>query len=586
MEATSGLGGHSKEDNSPKELSPRLYSSEKNSEHGASTPRLHSCENNSQQEPSPRLHSEENSQAVTPRLSSSEVTSPHELVDDACPSMKSTQGPGETPTENSSESSASTRTWSLRGFRCCFFSKAVQVCCCKSGPLQVEPPQDGNKIAAVEGCGARTELAEGVSDFPPHAALSSGGARVIMASGGNGRLVTVFNIANGLLGTGLLVVPNAFRQCGWATALIFLAMAALSSGSAVLIIRCMSRAEARVPPWRRKGGEPVDWPLIGQAALGRPGRLLVQCIWVTGLYLKQVFCLVLNGQNLSILFPRASSSLLVGVSGLAAFGALYVPAKFDECFSFMGIAVTALIAAAVLTSGSQMPERPAASEYQVFDPSPFVTVATTALFCCQMHSAIPSIYLSMKPESKRCFWKVSVLSFGSAFAVYMLVGAAGYFFFAGSTQENVAKNIALDLHMEPIPNLGFLRLVLAALIVVKTQVTFPMFCWPLLHAASAALKSRGCSSRSSPLLLKLSFLVLTTLPAIFLAQQMLAVLSLCSAIVATSTAIIFPTAFYMLLFKDRLKAWHFLLLGALFACGVYLQVTGTARAISRIVQGA
>eukprot|EP00449_Zooxanthella_nutricula_P043202 CAMPEP_0198604780 /NCGR_PEP_ID=MMETSP1462-20131121/153637_1 /TAXON_ID=1333877 /ORGANISM="Brandtodinium nutriculum, Strain RCC3387" /LENGTH=85 /DNA_ID=CAMNT_0044336569 /DNA_START=20 /DNA_END=274 /DNA_ORIENTATION=- len=82
----------------------------------------------------------------------------------------------------------------------------------------------------------------------------------------------------------------------------------------ILIARCLDRAAELVPEEARHG-EAVDWPLIGQAAAGRPGRLAVGAIFFVDLVTSCVFWQVISGSCLELVFPGLDERCLLVAAG-------------------------------------------------------------------------------------------------------------------------------------------------------------------------------------------------------------------------------------------------------------------------------
>lgn len=398
---------------------------------------------------------------------------------------------------------------------------------------------------------------------------------------GPGGLATLFNLTGAILGAGILSMPYAFKIAGLATILVVVALGAMTAYTAVLIPRCLERAMKVVPAHERRG-EPLDWPLIGYAALGSAGRRLVNAVFLAELFFILMAFLVVNGSNAQLLLPDASRSTLIGASGAFSCVLLFVPFRVFSYFFLVGHVALGTTVASMVVSGLHLPELPDSSDYELVRWQGLPQTVGIILFCNVAHGTIPSIY--MPCGCKRHFSQVTQVSFAMVAALYFMTGASGYLFFGSAAQQNIVSNLGRDLSHAPIAGLEFLPVLASAGFVVKLQTSFPLYATPIVSAAEALLGLSSGSVFSLPrVLVRAGVMTGCSALAIVLKDHMANCIALTGSLLSMCTAIIFPTTFYFLLFRRELSWIDVLLLAGICAIGIYFQATGTRDSLVQIL---
>ncbi|KAG4388786.1 hypothetical protein GLYMA_09G238000v4 [Glycine max] len=116
---------------------------------------------------------------------------------------------------------------------------------------------------------------------------------------------TCLNGLNAISGVGILSVPYALASGGWLSLGLLFAIATAAFYTGTLMKRCMD-----------KNSNIKTYPDIGELAFGKTGRLIISVSMYMELYLVSAGFLILEGDNLSNLFPIGE----IQIAGLAIGG--------------------------------------------------------------------------------------------------------------------------------------------------------------------------------------------------------------------------------------------------------------------------
>jgi len=292
----------------------------------------------------------------------------------------------------------------------------------------------------------------------------------------------IFNLANIIVGAGVLSIPYAFKQSGYFTIVIILVVIFITDltgkwiGSALRLAGNTKGAEA-IPQSAR------DFAFLAETAFGSRGRRFITFVTVLEVWFACVTLLTMNGNNAKTIWPSLAPAVSVPITGALATVSSLIP---ETTFAYLSLAsslslllaVVAMIAATCMLSEWAEP-------YARLDSDALIHVRNIpqsvgiVMFCFAGHPCFPAIYGSMR-ETKR--WDFAVdATFLVAFLFYATVGFVGYVVFGAGLDETVTRNLAgipgeLALWCQDIAALGFL---------VKVQLTVPLMlnalmvaCWP------------------------------------------------------------------------------------------------------------
>ncbi|KAL9297188.1 hypothetical protein ACSQ67_023084 [Phaseolus vulgaris] len=252
---------------------------------------------------------------------------------------------------------------------------------------------------------------------------------------------TYLNGINAIAGVGILSVPYALASGGWLSLVLLFGMATVAFYTSTLMKRCMDM-----------NSNIRTYPDIGELAFGKIGRLIVSLSMYTELYLVSTGFLILEGDNLSNLFPNAE----VQVAGLAIEGKKffvilvsiiilptvwldnmrllsYVSASgvFASAFIILAITWTATFDGVgfhhkgTLVNWNRLP-----------------TAVSLYAFCYCAHPIFPTLYNSM--TNKHPFSNVLLGCFLLTTAGYAYMAIIGYLMFGDEVKSQVTLNLPLN----------------------------------------------------------------------------------------------------------------------------------------------
>ncbi|KAF5745449.1 vacuolar amino acid transporter 1-like [Tripterygium wilfordii] len=389
------------------------------------------------------------------------------------------------------------------------------------------------------------------------------------AANGTTFLRTCFNGINALSGVGILSIPFALSQGGWLSLVLLFLVAILCCYTGVLLRRCMDK-------------DPLikTYPDIGEQAFGHKGRALVSVFMYLELYLVAVEFLILEGDNLSKLFPnkdfRISGVKIGGKQGFVMLTSLIIlPTTWLKSLGVLayvsvgGVLASIIVVACVFWAGAV--DGVGFHEGDtLFNLGGIPTAISLFTFCYCGHAVFPTLCNSMKDRSQ--FSKVLLVCFITSTITYGSMAILGYLMYGEFLKSQVTLNL-------PIRRISTKIAIYTTLINPLTK--YAIIITPIATAIEDTFPFHN--SRYLSILIR-TILVISTVIVALVIPFFGYVMAFTGAFLGVTVSMLLPCLCYLRLNKAaRRPGFELVVILGIIIVGCFVGVVGTYDSVKHIV---
>lgn len=427
------------------------------------------------------------------------------------------------------------------------------------------------------------------------------------AAGSANVLQSAFNLANILMGVGLLGLPFGFKMAGyWGGFTCVLVFGIITWRTSILIGRELNGDprpassftdnpfKSPYPPGSAHGRllPPITgFPDIARRAFGETGCVVLSILLYFELFSCVCIFFVTIGDHLHSIFPGITleiHTILAASVSLIPTIFLHTPALlsyFSMVGTFATIAVVGTVVGAALLQGSMVDTMMAAQEaatgvasteppYQAWgNVNGIIMCLGLVAYCFSGHAIVPSIYTSMKEPQR--FEEMVTITFIIVMLVCFAVAVSGYYMFGTTVADQVTLSLEAGFQAGGLMDILIWLMILTAF--SKTTLTI----FPLALGMEEIFAPYFTSEKAVDFMAGIIKLVITAL-ALLVSLYVPSFSFLCAltGMICTMTvSVIFPAAAHWKIFYNHITWWEHAANAVFVVLGLVMAVVGTVQTV-------
>jgi len=370
-----------------------------------------------------------------------------------------------------------------------------------------------------------------------------------------------------IVGTGLLAMPYAFSLAGMVAVPVVLFFVCCSAYTAHLMAWALN-AHSEEAELRGLKPSMRGWGFLVEVAFGRKAKSAINAFLIVELWGYLLSSTVCSAMNIVQVAEDMHISTAVGLSICVCYALTFVPVHLLTRVNVLSNAVFMACCVMFLITGLLLPQTAPPSDIKWIDPRGLLSAAGILVFSPAGHGFYPSLMQSMEEPAKfpMCVRRAYI----AAVLLYLVVAVSGYHLFGHAVQPSAVQNIGADLHLMPIPHLGWMNTLSACGMVIKMLAMQALVLPPLSSTVEGVLVGHS-QDVSISVLVAPGILTVSAGVAVHFASEMALLLNLIGSVFCMNIAFVVPVVCYWKLARRPVGALRqavfiaLILLGGTFA---------------------
>jgi len=388
-----------------------------------------------------------------------------------------------------------------------------------------------------------------------------------------------WNVSNLIQGTGILGVPYAVSQGGWAAIASIFIVAFMCCHTGKLLIECMYETSKKTGVRRRLR---VNYPEVGEACLGPKGYVLVSVIQSIEMFSAVIMYIVLLGTawaDMFKMFPELGLKEWAAINCCVTLPSLFIT-KMSIVSWLSMFSVFSLMSAILVLIAYTLTQIPLwqLTNIPEFDPQTFPIGFGIVVFSYCAHAVFPSIEGSMTKPSR--FNSMMNFSFLLAAVVKACLGTFMVVRFGQNTAEvatvNLSDNVIFSRLSSALVISNVILAIPLAMFVVSVTIDDSVIRY-FPHLSKDSKHHWVWLMITRPLLITFALFVAIMVPFFGLLMGVI------GSFTGTCLCFIFPCAFHLKLRWNTMSKWFFFLDILIIVFGVIAGLTGLAFSLKALV---